>query len=385
MSYEEKYNRLQATLNNKEGDRVPISDFFWTGYMKNVRNQWGDDVDMFRKFDLDYVVISPNMDPVIMDFDVLEENGDDIILKTGFGATVMRRGDIPMPHYDSFSVDEPEEMADFKFDAPDDPRRFNRAGDDQISCLGDDLVRGIPSWLDRLESYGGETPIFGSVCEGYEYVWRCVGTENSLFWMLLEPELFADFVERIGDFLVEFTKAQIEWGKGKLAGMYIWGDVAYVNGMLFSPEKWRELFKPITARIIAECEKAGLMTIYHGCGNATLIYNDFIEIGLQGYNPVEVKAHLDAVELQKDYGGRLAFVGNIDVRELESGDRDRIKKQVLYKLQAGVGGGYIVQSDHSVTSNVAPESYEYMVELVKEYGKYPLDLKRIRAELEQLK
>ncbi|GHU62998.1 uroporphyrinogen III decarboxylase [Clostridia bacterium] len=383
MSYEEKYNRLQATLNHKEGDRVPISDFFWTGYMRNARKKWGDDVNMYKKFDLDYVVVTPNMDPIIMDFEILEENGEDVLLKTGFGATVRRRGDLPMPHYESFSVEKPEDMAGFKFDAPDDPRRFTRAGDDQINGLGDDLVRGIPSWQDRLESFGNgtEIPIFGSVNEGYEFLWRCIGTENALYWMLLEEELFADFVSRIGDFLVAFTKAQIEWGKGKLAGMYIWGDVAYVNGMLFSPEKWRELFKPITARIIAACREAGLMTIYHGCGNATLIYDDLIEIGLEGYNPVEVKAHLDVLELQKDFGGRLAFVGNIDVRELESGDRDRIKKQVLYKLQAGVGGGYIVQSDHSVSSDVLPESYEYMVELVREYGKYPLDLERIRREL----
>jgi uroporphyrinogen-III decarboxylase len=154
--------------------------------------------------------------------------------------------------------------------------------------------------------------------------------------------------------------------------------------MLFSPEKWREIFKPITERIIAECREAGLMVIYHGCGNATKIYEDFIEIGLDGYNPVEVKAHLDVVKLKKQFGGRLAFAGNIDVRELESGDRNRIKREVLYKLQAAQGGGYICQSDHSVSSDVAPESYAYMAELAREYGTLPLDMRRIQSELEAL-
>jgi uroporphyrinogen-III decarboxylase len=166
--------------------------------------------------------------------------------------------------------------------------------------------------------------------------------------------------------------------------MYIWGDVAYVNGMLFSPEMWRGYFKPIVKRIIEVCNEAGLMTIYHGCGNATPIYNDLIEIGLGGYNPVEVKAHLDVVDLCKDYGDRLTFVGNIDVRELESGDRDRIKREVLYKLQAAKGGGYIIQSDHSVSSDVAPESYAYMVELIREYGNYPLDMDKIKKEIDAL-
>ena len=382
MSKAEKLARLKATMEHREGDRVPISDFFWTGFMNRARDAWGADVDVYRKFDLDYIVINPNSDPHIQDFQILEDDGETTRLITGFGATVLRKRALPMPHYDEFSVKTPDEMAAFTFDPPDDPRRFYKGGDDQLNGIGDAINRNLPPWSDRVDAYVEDFPVFGSVCEGYEYVWRCIGSENALLWMLLEKEKFDAFVARIGDFLVAHTKAQIEAGKGRLSGMYIWGDVAYVNGMLFSPELWREVFKPITSRIIAACHDAGLMTIYHGCGNATQIYDDYIEIGLDGYNPLEVKSKLDVVQLKERFGGRLAFVGNIDVRELESGDRDRIKRQVLYKLQAAVNGGLIVQSDHSVTSQVAPESYAYMAELVREYGKYPLDMDRIKKEIE---
>ncbi len=384
MSKQEKIDRLWAALSGKEGDRVPISDFFWTGFRKRACEAWGKDVDLYRKFDLDYIVMNPNMDPVIQDFEILMDNGVDTLVKTGFGAKVLRRGDLPMPHFEEFSIQDPSEMAGFVIEPADDPRRLFRQGDDQINCLGDAIVRNIPSWMDRVNAYHEDIPVFGSVCEGYEYVWRCMGTENALYWMMLEEELFGAFIKRIGDFLVGLVRAQIEAAKGKLSGMYIWGDLAYVNGMLFSPEIWRKWFKPIDERIIAECKKAGLMMIYHGCGDATKVYEDFIEIGLMGYNPLEVKAHLDVVELKKTYGGRLCFVGNIDVRELESGDKNRIKREVLYKLQAAQGGGYICQSDHSVSSDVAPESYAYMVQLVHEYGTFPLDLERIKKELELL-
>jgi uroporphyrinogen-III decarboxylase len=184
--------------------------------------------------------------------------------------------------------------------------------------------------------------------------------------------------------VVGLAEYQIEESRGRLSGMYIWGDVAYVTGMLFSPEIWRELFKTIVERLIKVCHDAGLMVIYHGCGNASRIYNDYIEIGLDGYNPVECKSGLDIVKLQKDFGGRLCFVGNIDVRELESGSRDRIKRETLYKLQAAAGGGWICQSDHSVSSDVGPDSYAYMVELVREYGKYPLDIPRLQKEIAAL-
>jgi uroporphyrinogen-III decarboxylase len=201
-------------------------------------------------------------------------------------------------------------------------------------------------------------------------------------WMLEDEEAFAAFLARIGDFAVELARVQAE--DGRISGMYIWGDVAYVNSMMFSPEIWRKYFKPIVRRIIDVCHDAGLMTIYHGCGNASMIFEDFIETGLDGYNPLEVKAGLDAVKLKEQFGGKMAFVGNIDVRALETGDKRRIAKEVLYKLKAGRGGGYIVQSDHSVSSDVSPGSYEYLVSLVREYGVYPLDLEKIDRQLAEL-
>ena len=70
----------------------------------------------------------------------------------------------------------------------------------------------------------------------------------------------------------------------------------------------------------------------------------------------------------------MALVGNIDVRVLETGCFEKIRKEILYKLQAARGGGWVAQSDHSITSDVAPESYEYMVSLIRKYGVYPLRL-----------
>jgi hypothetical protein len=379
-----KEARLRASLANREGDRVPVSDFFWTGFMNKAREKWGADFDPYRKMDLDYVVVNPNMDPIIRDFEILEDDGVNIKLRTGFGAVIRRSGTAPMPHFDSFSVSEPEDMEKFVIEDPKDKRRLYRQGDDQINGVGDAIGRNIPCWSDRVDAYCADMPVFGSICEGFEYLWRCIGTENSLIWMLTEPEALGAFIKRIGDFAVKLTEYQIEESRGRLSGMYVWGDVAYVNGMMFSPEIWRGHFKPIVERIIKTCHDAGLMVIYHGCGDARRIYEDFIRIGLDGYNPVECKAHLDAVEMQKDFGGRLCFVGNYDVREMESGNRDRIKRQALYKLQSAKGGGWICQSDHSVTSGVAPESYEYMVNLIREYGTYPLDMDRVKKEIAEL-
>jgi uroporphyrinogen decarboxylase len=47
---------------------------------------------------------------------------------------------------------------------------------------------------------------------------------------------------------------------------------------------------------------------------------------------------------------------------------------VLRKLNAAKGGGYIFQSDHSVASNVSGKTYDMIVKLVRQYGKYPMNL-----------
>ena len=80
------------------------------------------------------------------------------------------------------------------------------------------------------------------------------------------------------------------------------------------------------------------------------------------------------VDLRRRFGHRIGFCGNLDVITWANGTQDEIKAMVLTKLNAAKGGGYIVQSDHSVPSNISGPNYEYVVNIVREYGKYPLRL-----------
>src|SRR5690242_17460264 len=125
---EEKSLRLKKALNHENPDRIPVSDFFWTGHLLKARQKYGQAFDPYRYYDLDYIVITPNMDPHIKDFEILEQKGEDIILRTGFEAIIKRSGTAPMPHYDSFSIQEPAMMANFEFDNPNDSRRFYMGG-----------------------------------------------------------------------------------------------------------------------------------------------------------------------------------------------------------------------------------------------------------------
>ncbi len=368
--------RMSAALHHQEPDRVPVSDFFWGSFLKRWRRDLGlpGDTDIYRYYDLDWVVTIPNMDPRITRFRVLAQDDEQVIVRTGFGAVIRKRYDYPMPAFLGFETDSIEKTASFKFDDARDERRFFHEGDNQIAGVGDGFSRDLPPWIETLKSLHPDFPVFGSICEGQEMLWRIIGSENVMLWIGLYPEEVGRFVERINRFALELTVAQIEAAGGMLDGMVIWGDVAYRKGLFFSPLYWRRYFKPGVKAIVDACHRRGLPVIYHGCGNVRSIFEDFIEVGVDAYNPLEAKAGLDVVELRRQFGHRIAFCGNMDVIAWADASREELKRIVLSKLNAAKGGGYIFQSDHSVPGNVSGESYDYVVNLVREFGRFPLRL-----------
>jgi hypothetical protein len=371
-----KLKRMTKTIRHQEADRVPVSDFFWGSFLERWRRELGlaAGTDIYRYYDLDWVVANPNMDPRIRPFDVLEESQDHIVVRTGFGSVIRKEFADPMPAFLEFETDTLEKMAAFRFDDPLDDRRYFSAGDNMIAGVGDGFSRNSPAWVETVKSLHPDFPVYGGVCEGHEMLWRIIGPERTLLWMGLYPDELGRFVERVGEYALGLAKAQIRAADGLLDGMVIWGDVAYVRDLLFSPAYWRRHFKPIVKAIVDECHAHGLPVIYHGCGNAGRIFEDFIEVGVDVYNPLEAKAGFDVVELRRRYGHRIGFSGNMDVVTWANASEEELKRVVLTKLNAAKGGGYIFQSDHSVPSNISGRNYDFVVNLVREYGRYPLRL-----------
>jgi hypothetical protein len=296
-----KLDRMKKTLGHQEADRVPVSDFFWVSFLERWRQELGlkADADIYTYYDLDWICANPNMDPHIKPFEMLLDTEDEALVKTGFEAVIRHRKGRQMPYFEHFETDTVEKALAFTFDDPWDERRYFKGGDNQINGVGEVISRNSPPWVDTVKALHPSFPVFGSICEAQEEGWRIIGSENMLLWMGLYPDELEVFLKRVTDFLVEVTKAQIKAADGLLDGMVIWGDVAYRNGLFMSPAAWRRFFKPCVKAIIDICHSNGLPVIYHGCGNAEQIYPDFIELGLDAYNPLEAKAGLDVVELRR--------------------------------------------------------------------------------------
>jgi len=371
-----KLERVNKALRHEEPDRVPVSDFFWGSFLERWRAEKGlpEDADIYRYYDLDWVVTTPNMDPHIKPFETLEETDEEVVVRTGFEAVVRKKFADPMPEFVSFETDTIEKAEAFEFDDPWDERRFFSRGDNQIAGVGDGFARDSPPWIETVRDLHPDFPVYGSQCEANEYMTRMVGAGNLLLWVGLYPEELGSFVERTNAFALECLKGQIQAADGLLDGIVIWGDIAYTKDMFFSPAYWRRYYKPGLKAMVELCHEHDLPVIYHGCGNVSRVFEDFIEVGVDAYNPLEAKAGLDVVELRRQYGHRIGFCGNMDVIEWAHCPPEQLEAIVLRKLNAAKGGGLIFQSDHSVPGNVSAESYEYVVNLVREHGRYPLEL-----------
>jgi hypothetical protein len=377
---------MNKALRHEEPDRVPISDFFWGTFEERWKKEMGlpEDASPFHYYDLDWVVTLPNMDPRIQDFEIIREDENEVLVKTGFRATLRKKFADPMPEFFGWDTNSIEKLEKFEFDPPSDARRFFSSGDNEISGVGDSFARNTEAWIDTVKKWRPDFPVYGSVIECSECLTRLIGQQNAFLWMGMDPDRMGSAINRIGQFYLDLCKAELEAGKGLLDGFVIWGDVAYQKGLFFNPDYWRKYFKPWVRAMVEECKKHDLPVIYHGCGNVNMIFEDFIEIGIDAVNPLEVKAGMDAFELKKKYGNRIAYCGNADIQVWETNDKNLIKKDVLRTLRAASEGGLIFMSDHSVTRHVSGHSYDYIVKLVKEFGRYPLDIDLLERQMEKL-
>ncbi len=212
-----KLERMNKTLHHEEPDRVPISDFFWGGFLSRWRIELGlaADTDIYRYYDLDWRVVAPNMDPHIRQFEILRDDATEVTVHTGFGATIRKKFDLPMPAFVGFDTDSVEKMEAFQFDDPFDERRYFRAGDDQINGVGD----GFESEYGAVSSIAWPpstriSPSTAAFAKRHEMIWRIVGTENVMLWMGEFPDAIARFVARLHEFNLGVLRAQIQAARG---------------------------------------------------------------------------------------------------------------------------------------------------------------------------
>jgi uroporphyrinogen decarboxylase len=241
-----------------------------------------------------------------------------------------------------------------------DRRRFNGKWDAPQSLSEDrcDLLaartRGQWAWYGHVFVYEVMRSILGdlTMCENF----------------IMDPGWIRDFNRVYTDFFKAHFQLLFE-ENGLPDGVWIHEDLAYKSGLFASPKTLRELFLPFYTEIVAFFTEHNLPALFHSDGNIREAIPLILEAGFVGLHPMEVKAGNDLLELADLYSDRLVFLGGLDVRVLETNDRQTIQREAI-RLIEGMktrNARWVFGSDHSVTPRVGYDTYRHLLDVYHEH------------------
>jgi uroporphyrinogen decarboxylase len=352
MTTHERMRRMYA---HEAADRVPVTDSPWGATVERWhREGMPEDVSYVDFFGLDKIAHIGVDNSPRYPTGVVEETEDYVVRTTAWGATLKNWKHIAStPEFLDFTIDGP--------DAWREAKARMTPSDDRIPWAA--LEADYRRW--REEGYWIEAGLWFGFDVTHSWA---VGTERLLMALLTDPDWCRDMFNHFLD--VDLALLDRVWDAGYTFDAVTWpDDMGYKENQFFSLRTYRELLKPVHRRAVVWAHAKGVKARLHSCGDVRPFIPELIEIGVDGLNPLEVKAGMDPVHIKRTYGARLLLHGGINAVLWD--DREAIAaemRRVVPVLKEE--GGYIFSSDHSVPSSVSLENFRYIVNLAKSLGAY---------------
>lgn len=171
---------------------------------------------------------------------------------------------------------------------------------------------------------------------------------------------FEQYLEAMGDYVQIIT---------------VGDDLGTQDGPQLSPELYRKVVKPRQKKLYQFIkERTDAFLFLHTCGSVYEFIPDFIEMGVDILNPVQVSArNMDTKKLKKEFGKDIVFWGGgCDTQKVLPFDTpDEVREEVKRRIDdLAPGGGFVFCPVHNIQLNVPPENIMAMYETVLEYGVY---------------
>ncbi len=317
-------------------------------------------VDPFDHFHYDMVNVGGWFDslPHRSFSEVVEESEEWIVRRNGAGAALK---------YWKHKFGTPEHI-DFRMTDRDTWEREYRPHLLEVDRERVD-VQGAKEALERRREQGIWTMY------GHLFVWenmrQSMGDVCLYQSLALDPGWIHDYNRVHTDFFKAHYRLLFEEA-GLPDSVCVYEDLGYKHRLFCSPAMLADLIFPYYAELVEFFHGYGLPVELHSCGDVTEALPLVVEAGFDMLNPMEAKAGCDIFAFAEQYGDRLAFAGGLDVRILESGDRDLIKREVagLIEGMKARGARYLFGSDHSLTPLIAYDDYLYALDIYREHMLY---------------
>jgi uroporphyrinogen decarboxylase len=150
-------------------------------------------------------------------------------------------------------------------------------------------------------------------------------------------------------------------------GFYFAEDWGSETSLLFSPRLWRRFIKPRIALMYERVRRAGAVVGQHSDGAVAGLFPDLVEIGMQVFNPLSPTI-MEPEATKRTWGDQICFYGGIDVTELlPFGTPEQVCTEIRRMAALmGRGGGYILQSSHTMLDDVPTENIVAYIDTVRE-------------------
>jgi uroporphyrinogen decarboxylase len=363
--------RVKRTFRGEPIDRVGIVDYYWGLTIARWRGEGMGDAEPDYYFDHDIIYF--HMDPRFgFEERFIGEDDEYRVIYTTDGETLK----IPKDPQNNIARSDVRGIpVDYTISCRRDWERYKhlyRAGEWRLHS--NPPLSGSWFGYTDLEYYKSryrravENGKFKCLVlrEPFECIREVMGTHAMLEQMALDPELVREMLRHNLDITFQMLDLLDSLGLA-MDGYWVWGDIAYNKGMFFSPRMYRDLLLPVHKELLA---RLGDFVIYHTDGLITDCMPLLLEAGARGINPVEIKAGNNFFEVVDRYGDRIVITGGIDVRVLCTNDRIAIEKEIRQKLLHAKRKKYIYHSDHSIPYDVTLDTYRFVIDKVKEYGRY---------------
>lgn len=347
--------RFLRALRRQEADRIPIHDNPWSSVVTRWHHEGlPDEITPDEYFGYEMIQVVADLTPRFP-VRLVEQNEKYILETTSEGG--MRKN---LRDYSATP-----EVVDWPIKDESDWERIK-------ARLVPDYTRidwvTLHNTYHRARSQGKFIAFCGGF--GYDVTQSYIKSEELLVLMVTDPDWIKDIFVTQAHLLIETARMIFEKGY-TCDGAYLYDDRGYRNGLLFSPNTYRELLFEVDKMFCDFFHSYDMPVILHSDGNVSELIPHLIDAGFDCLQPLEVKAGMDVVELKEKYGDKLSFMGGIDARAMADPDPSKIEEEIKRKIPAAkVGGGYIYHSDHSVPKNVSFQQYKRVIELVHEYGRY---------------
>ena len=198
------------------------------------------------------------------------------------------------------------------------------------------------------------------------------GFENYLMDLIVNVAFVQALMDRTLDFWVNLAEAVLSEVGPYIDVVLIADDVAFHDRPMVDLKRYRKMIKPRHAQAVdAVKRKSRAKVLYHCCGAVKSLIPDFVEIGVDALNPVQVSsAGMDTAELKAQFGHQICFWGGIDTsRVLPFGSPDDVCAEVQRRIKdMASGGGYVLASVHNIQEDVQPENILAMADAAFEFG-----------------